>query len=212
MFSFVYCMRNRPLWHQPAVPAAKGMALVEYQEDRIAGVSPGGVRDPYWVKILICYLLQKLGTPVSEERLVEILTDDQTVNYFLLMTTFAELKRLGHVEKQGNGYVLTELGQKTAGELSGELPMTLRERVLCQAGETERRRRRRDETATGIAETEDGWRVDFSFHDEELEFMKLSLYAPDREQALQLQDGLLRQYQDIYVGLLERLLRDHRDS
>lgn len=181
---------------------------MEYQEDRIAGVSPGGIRDPYLVKILICYLLQKLDTSLSEEQIIEILTDDQTVNYFLLTTTFAEMKKLGHVEKQGKGYLLTKLGRETAEQLSGELPMTLRERVLHQAGELSRQHRRNNETAVDIVETEGGFRVDFSFHDQELEFMKLSLYAPDRTQALQLKDGLLSQYQEIYVDLLERLLNN----
>lgn len=179
---------------------------MEYEENRIAGVSPGGIRDPYLVKILICYLMQKLDRPLSEEQLVEILSNDDTVNYFLLTTTFAEMKRLGHVEKQGKGYVLTKLGQDTAGTLSGELPMTLRERVLREAGELSRQHRQSDETTSAIVETADGYRVDFSFHDKELEFMKLSLYAPDADQARQLKDGLLRRYQEIYIDLLGRLL------
>lgn len=179
---------------------------MEYQEDRIAGVSPGGIRDPYLVKILICYLLEKLEDPLSEEQIIEILTGDQMVNYFLLTTTFAEMKKLGHVVKLGKGYVLSDLGRETAGQLSGELPMTLRERVLHQAGELSKRHRRDDETAVEIVETAEGCRIDFSFHDRELEFMKLSLYAPDRTQALQLKEGLLSQYQEIYTDLLGRLL------
>ena len=116
------------------------------------------------------------------------------------------MKKLGHVEKQGKGYVLTKLGQDTAGTLSGELPMTLRERVLNEAGELSRQHRQSDETTSNIVETADGFRVDFSFHDKELEFMKLSLYAPDADQARQLKDGLLRRYQEIYIDLLGKLL------
>lgn len=179
---------------------------MDYQEDRIAGVSPGGIRDPYLVKILICYLLQRLEHPVTEEQLVEILTEEATVNYFLLSATFAELKKLGHVQLQGKGYVLTELGRDTAEKLAGELPVTLRERVLRNAGELAGRHRRDDETSVRIVENTDGFRVDFSFHDAELEFMKLSLYAPDREQAEQLRASLLRQYQELYTDLLGRLL------
>ena len=114
---------------------------VEYQDNLVAGIPPGGVRDPSIVKIMICYLLQRLGRPVPESELVELLTGDQTVNYFLLTTTLAGLKKLGHLREQGKGLVLTRLGVRTAEELSGELPVTLRERILSRA-ETLRRENR----------------------------------------------------------------------
>ena len=68
---------------------------MEYQDNLIAGIPPGGVRDPSTVKIMICYLLQRLDRPVSESELVELLTGDQTVNYFLLTTALSGLKKLG---------------------------------------------------------------------------------------------------------------------
>ena len=116
------------------------------EEGRIAGVSPGGIRDSYHVKILICYLLDKVADPMTEEQLIEILTGDQTVNYFLLTSTIAEMKKLGHLHKEGKGYCLSPLGRETAEKLSGELPMTLRERLLAAASETTEFHRRQEET------------------------------------------------------------------
>ena len=178
---------------------------VEYQDNLVAGIPPGGVRDPSIVKIMICYLLERLGRPVPESELVELLTGDQTVNYFLLTTTLAGLKKLGHLREQGKGLVLTRLGVRTAEELSGELPVTLRERILSRAETLRRENRLNSETTAQIVQLEDGYRVDFSFHDGEIEFMKLSLYAPDEVQASRLRKRLLEDYQQLYIDLIGRL-------
>ena len=91
----------------------KVVAELEYQDNLIAGIPPGGVRDPSTVKIMICYLLQRLDRPVTESELIELLTGDQTVNYFLLTTTLASLKKLGHLREKGDNLVLTRLGRRT---------------------------------------------------------------------------------------------------
>ena len=52
---------------------------VEYQDNLVAGIPPGGVRDPSIVKIMICYLLQRLGRPVPESELVELLTGEEII-------------------------------------------------------------------------------------------------------------------------------------
>ena len=180
---------------------------MEYQDNLIAGIPPGGVRDPSTVKIMICYLLQRLDRPVSESELVELLTGDQTVNYFLLTTALSGLKKLGHLLQKGDSLLLTQLGRRTAEELGGELPVTLRERVLARAETLRRENRLHSETSAEIVGTEDGYRVDFSFHDGEIEFMKLSLYAPDEVQAGRLRERLLEDYQQLYVDIINRLTR-----
>ena len=180
---------------------------MEYQDNLIAGIPPGGVRDPSTVKIMICYLLQRLDRPVSESELVELLTGDQTVNYFLLTTALSGLKKLGHLRQKGDSLLLTQLGRRTAEEVGGELPVTLRERVLARAETLRRENRLHAEPTPDIAGTEDGYRVDFSFHDGEIEFMKLSLYAPDEVQAGRLRERLLEDYQQLYVDIINRLTR-----
>ena len=182
------------------------------QDDRsadevIAGVPPGGIRDPYIVKIMICFLCRELGAPVTEQELIECL-EEHTVNYFLLTTTIAEMKRLGHLREQGKGLVLTPLGERTASQLSDQLPVTLRERVLSDAGEARRQERIASETSASVTQTENGYQVGFSFHDGELEFMSLSLFAPDAEQAHKLKVRLESEYQQLYIDLITRLTAD----
>ena len=173
------------------------------QDDRsadevIAGVPPGGIRDPYIVKIMICFLCRELGAPVTEQELIECL-GEHTVNYFLLTTTIAEMKRLGHLREQGKGLVLTPLGERTASQLSDQ---------LSDAGEARRQERIASETSASVTQTENGYQVGFSFHDGELEFMSLSLFAPDAEQAHKLKVRLESEYQQLYIDLITRLTAD----
>ena len=183
-----------------------------FDDGLIAGVSPGGVRDAYTVKILICFLMEKVGRPITEQQLIEVLSSARTVNYFLLTSTFAELKRLGHLREQGGRYTLTPLGEETARKLSSQLPVTLRERVLETAGNLRRKGKLERETSVSVTGGDEGCRVDFSFHDGELEFMRLSLYAPDLAQAEQLKEQLLQQYQQLYIALIDRLTRPRQEG
>ncbi len=181
------------------------------EDEIIAGIPPGGIRDPYIVKIMICYLCRELNSPVSEQELIELF-GEHTVNYFLLTTTIAEMKRLGHLKTQGKGLVLTALGRKTADQLSEQLPVTLRERVLSDAGEMRRQNRLSSETSAQVLETPNGYQVQFSFHDGELEFMNLSLFAPDAEQAQKLKNRLESEYQQLYMDLITRLTAERSDT
>ena len=48
----------------------------------IAGISPGGLKETYEVKILVCYLLSALDAPLSRENIAEICTGSGITDYF----------------------------------------------------------------------------------------------------------------------------------
>ena len=48
----------------------------------MAGVIPGAPNTDYEVRILICWLLREIGTPVTPEQLNTALTGEGLVNYF----------------------------------------------------------------------------------------------------------------------------------
>ena len=84
--------KNSITFYRRQAGFGKGAAsMADFEDGRIAGVSPGGVRDPYIVKILICFLMDRVGRPVTEQQLIEVLASAQSVNYFLLTSTFADL-------------------------------------------------------------------------------------------------------------------------
>lgn len=176
-------------------------------ENYLAGIAPGGLKEVYLVKILICYLLDAVGAPLSAEQMTEIFEVDQVVDYFTFITALEEL-RSTHLsivnEADTDKFSLTALGKETADNLSRALPSSLRERVVKQGIILLSRLRKSEEVRVEIVESETGYRVTGTLRDRVLEFFSLSLYAPDREQA----DILKRNFENKSAGLYQLLLRE----
>ena len=54
----------------------------------IAGIAPGGLKEVYEVKILICHLLYSVEKPLSVDNINEIFSKDDAVDYFTFTTAF----------------------------------------------------------------------------------------------------------------------------
>lgn len=174
-------------------------------EDVIAGVGPGGLRDPHEVKILICYFLSQLSQPFPREKMAELFAAGGVTDYFTFSAVFEELLAMGHLKEEKTGWALTPLGRETAQALQGILPASLRERVaqegkraLCQL-EKERAVR------TDIVPHQNGYHVRCVIGDGELEFLKLAFFAPDLQHASQIQQRLQDQSTEIYRMLMKTL-------
>ena len=63
----------------------------------MAGVIPGAPNTDYEVRILICWLLREIGTPVTPEQLNTALTGEGLVNYFELAGAIGQLVSTGHL-------------------------------------------------------------------------------------------------------------------
>ena len=175
------------------------------QEDIIAGVGPGGLRDMHDVKILICYLLRTLQRPFPREKLMELLSADGISDYFTVSAAFDELRLLGHLQESRDGWSLTPLGEQTASALQSSLPAALRERIAAEAAEALSRLQRESEVRTGILPHQDGYHVCCTMQDGPLEFLKLSFYAPDLEHAGRIQRRLKEQSTELYMTLMKML-------
>ena len=54
--------------------------MSDLSENFIAGIAPGGLKEVYEVKILICYLLHSVETPLSSHNISEIFSEDEAVD------------------------------------------------------------------------------------------------------------------------------------
>ncbi len=100
-----------------------------------SGVRVGGLINKIDIKILICYLLSNLDTPVLEELLVEAITERELVNYFELKSALNQLVDLGHVDKiydehEKSIISITSSGRRSANDLSINIPQTVRDQAL----------------------------------------------------------------------------------
>ncbi len=163
----------------------------------------GGLSYKYEIKILICYLLHSVKTPLSFEELAMIFQEEGAVNYFSFCEAFKELTVSGHLlSGEKSHYTLGPLGTETAMRLARSLPQSLRDNVVGTAMKLLARLKRERENHVEILPTDGGFRVCCSSHDGDFELMRLELYAPDELQAQRIKTRFLQNPAGIYQNII----------
>ena len=105
-----------------------------------AGVEPGGLRSTREIGILICYMLDQFGKPISREDLIDSIQENGIANYFEVSSAVSELIRLGNLSSDGNEVAITKNGELVAKQLSSELSSFVRNKALNSVREQMERR------------------------------------------------------------------------
>lgn len=153
------------------------------------------LNDLHDVKVLLCYLLEKLKCPVTESQLYEIALDSEVINYFFYTEALGSLLENGSVRKiprDGEVYVeLEEKGRFGADYFNESIPYYFRKKLLKAALYYFARLRRESETDMDIVPTENGCEVKCTIKDTGFDLMRLSLYAPDEDQARLIKEKIM---------------------
>lgn len=168
------------------------------------------------VKVLLCYLLSKLDRPVSEEQLLEIAEDSGVINYFYLSEAVEELLKTGAVsaEASENGRIfrIEEKGRLGSEYFNRYIPMTFRRSILSSAYSFFAKIRRENECRCEIVPADNGYSVSFSIGDGSPELMRLSLYAPDEEQAEHIAEKIKRNPTQFYQNVIRLVLENPEEE
>lgn len=174
-----------------------------------SGIVYGGLRNMLEIKILVCYMLDKVKEPMSRKQLCDCLQDTGLVNYFDLNTAIDELlnaKMICEVEYLDEACLsVTEAGRSNSKELQTVLTHTTRERSVKAALKLLARARAERETTVKIEKTETGYNVTFIIEALGDEMMSLSLYVADILQAEQLKDEFLNDPAGLYTLIIDKL-------
>ena len=87
-----------------------------------AGVKPGGLTTSTEIRILLCYLIQHAGTPLSQGELETALLGEELVNYFELASNLSDLLEQGFVREENGRYTILPAGADIAEALAGTRP------------------------------------------------------------------------------------------
>lgn len=147
------------------------------------------------VKVLLCYLLDKLKCPVTESQLYEIALNSEIINYFYYTEAMEALIKNGSVRKVIRGeetYIeLEEKGRFGADYFNGSIPYYFRKRLLKEALYYFARIKRESEADIDIVTTDNGCEVKCTIKDTGFDLMRLSLYAPDEDQAQLIKEKIM---------------------
>lgn len=180
-------------------------------EDLIAGVAPGGFKDVYEVRILICYLLSHVKEPLTNEQFTIIFEETKLSNYFTFSTAIAQLvneKQVSLIEKYGKScYSLNSVGEETAKSLKSSLPPSVREHIVEVTLELLAKDKNERENEVIIEKTDHGYNVRLTIHDTDFDLMEFTLLVPDKTQAEIVRRNFLNSPLDFYKKTIQLLTK-----
>lgn len=126
-----------------------------------AGIDPGGLTNDYEIKILVCYILEKIKRHMTFSEINYILQSEGLANYFEYAEAISELLSSGHIVdiSQGEGeqrFRLSDLGVKTARTFEKNIPLSVREKSMRAAEEYYLRQRIEKETRSRLKRSPTG--------------------------------------------------------
>ncbi len=185
-------------------------------QDNSGVLSLGELNSVHSVKILLCYLLDRLDRPVTAEQLMLIAEDSGIINYFFFSDALGELAENGSViisEENGEKLVtLTEKGRKGSEYFNRTIPIVFRKRLLKAAFSFFARLDREAVCRCDVADCENGANVRFSLTDGSETLIDMSFYAPDREQGEMIAEKIAANPVECYKRILGFFLENPEEK
>ncbi len=176
------------------------------------GIEFGGLRNILEIKILICYILKSVKTPMKRNQICDTLQKTGLVNYFDANSAIDELLENGtivEVEYVGETHLsVTPLGAKSATALENNLLPGVRDRAVKAALNIVARATSERENKVTIEKLDDSCNVTFEIESLGQTLLSLTLNVADVLQAEQLKDGFLDDPGALYSDIIDRLVGD----
>lgn len=176
------------------------------------GIEIGGLRSILEIKILICYILKSVKTPMKRNQICDSLQKTGLVNYFDANSAIDELLENGtivEVEYVGEIHLeVTPLGASSATALENQLLPGVRDRAVKAALNIVARATSERENKVSIERLEDSVNVTFEIESLGQTMLSLTLNVADVLQAEQLKDGFLDDPGALYSDIIDRLIGD----
>lgn len=167
------------------------------------------------VKILLCYILDRLDRPVTEEQLLAVSEDSGVINYFYFSDALEELIENGSIRAEAcseNGAVtarrisITEKGRLGSEYFNRNIPLVFRRKLLKAAFSFFAKLEREAVCGCEVSDLDDGCSVDFTLTDGSVKLIDMSFYAPDRAQAEMIAEKIRSNPMNAYKNILGLLL------
>lgn len=182
------------------------------QEAFTAGIERGGLTTEFEIKILLCYLLEQIGQPMTFAQMNDALQAEGLVNYFEYAEAVGQLTASGHLCQQQGGYGLTDLGRRTAVTFERDLPLSVREKAVASARQSLLRQRLERENKVEYHKVDDGYMLTLRILDVGSDLLSLSLFLPTAERCQQIRERFLSDPTQLYRGVVALLIDEEMDG
>lgn len=168
----------------------------------------GFIHDMLDVKVLILFVMARVGYPVTNQQIYELCYQDDCLSYFDVCTAIPQLVESGHLkELENEQYEITEKGRADGALTEDSVAYTVRCRAENAVARFNRQVRRSSFVRTQVLPRENGeCSVILSLDDEMGNLMTLTLMAPNQRQAVRLGKFFEKKGELIYNMTMAELL------
>ena len=183
----------------------------------VGGILPGGLTNDFEVKILICFLLNKMQQALSFEQINEILQKTGFVNYFEFVEAVSELQKTEHIkpvadDEKGEIFELTDAGVVTAQAFEHTLPLTVREKTIAAAHQLVEVQKELEEIEVSYRAVDDGYILAMKMRDIGSDLMNLEVFIPTEDECVKIKERIYNEPLLVYQTLLAVMLGDYEQG
>ena len=173
----------------------------------------GFIHDMMDVKVLILFVMSRVGYPVNMQQIYELCFQDDCLSYFDVCTAIPQMVESDHLKPVENDcYEITEKGRETAKLVEDSIAFTVRQKAENAVDRFNRQVRRSSFVRTKVTQRESGdFSVVMSLDDEVGNLMTLELGAPSQRQAVRLSRLMEKKAEAVYNLAMAELLDDEED-
>lgn len=173
----------------------------------------GFIHDMLDVKVLILFVMARVGYPVNMQQIYELCYQDECLSYFDVCTAIPQMVQSGHLEaKEEETYVITEKGRADGELTQNSIAFTVRCRAENAVNRFNRQLRRSSFVNTRIVpRVNEECSIVMGLEDESGSLMTLELAAPNQRQAIRLSKLFEKKAEIIYNMIMAELL-DEEDE
>lgn len=179
------------------------------------GNQPNGLNNEHEIRILVCFILNSVGVPVTFTQLNHALQLEGLVNYFEFAQSISKLTNSGHItavnvkgEKE-QCLMLSDLGKRAAINFEKSIPLAVREKALKSTKDCVLRQKIESDNKVRIDKTIDGFKITLTIPDVGTDLMKLCLFVPTLDLCNKIKDRFLIDPTICYRGVIEILTDEH---
>ncbi len=177
-----------------------------------AGVEPGGLRNTRDIGILICYMLDYLDKPFSQDDLINTIQENGIANYFEVSSAMSELIKINNVafsDESAKTIVITDNGRLISHQLSSELSVSVRQKAIASLLKLTEERIIEKENPVIISKVQGGgYNVTMQITDGIRDLMSLTLFVPDRSIANSVKRQFHKNPQKVYSIAIASLIQE----
>ena len=187
----------------------KGGGFMQYDAIN-AGVNPGGLHSRTEIRVLICYILNNIASPVPLDVVKEQLHFEGIANFFEVSFAITELVESHHISVSLNEnnkafYTINDEGRNVAETLSKSLPQSVKDNALTLANRIVSRMINEHQNRVVIEKSTFGFYVNCTIMERDFEVASVKLLVPDEETALNVKERFLQNPSETLLNITSSL-------